>query len=75
MPKPRITRVTDNVYGDWEAYYLDGMLIHQYHSVDVWEIMQALSDMVAYSAIEASVEETGGLFPDNLEEVIRGGEE
>lgn len=71
MHKPTITRVRDSTYGDWEAYYVDGALIDQNHTVDIWSVMQALAGVVAYTEIEASAHETGDHFPDNLEEVVR----
>ena len=57
--------------GDWEAWYLNGKLIAEGHSVRVEDILDALSDILlnTYKTIEISDEKAEEGFEVNLEDM------
>jgi hypothetical protein len=63
-----IVSVYDDVSGDWEGLYFDGRLVTQNHSIDAGEVLSLIGYDVTY--VSASAEETGGRFPDRLEDVV-----
>ena len=66
-----LTYVT-NTGGDWEAIYIDGKLHHEGHSIPayVWFAMTGVcSDRSEFEVNSEWLEDQGGKFPDNFEDI------
>jgi hypothetical protein len=59
--------------GDWEAWYMDGKLIAEGHSVRIQDILDGISGVFpsTYKIIEISDEKAEEGFSENLEEVLK----
>jgi hypothetical protein len=59
--------------GDWEAWYMDGKLIAEGHSVRVQDILDEISSVFpnTYKLIEISDEKADEGFSESLEEVLK----
>lgn len=70
--KPAINQFTKLLSSDWEAWYLNGKLIAEGHSVRVENILDSLADILpnTYDAIQISDEKAEEGFKDNLEDMI-----
>jgi hypothetical protein len=58
--------------GDWEAWYLNGKLIVEGHSVSGWNMLDALADVFSNTirTVEISDEVAEMGFTENLEDMI-----
>lgn len=63
----KITKVFESYYGDWVGYYLDGVLIHEGHSMNEHEFFPALG--FEYEAIDREIGEDAIGFPNKLEDL------
>jgi len=69
--KPIINQFTKLMSSDWEAWYLNGKLIAEGHSVRVERILDILADILPnkYEAIQISDELAEEGFNDNLSDM------
>lgn len=67
----KLTRVYPES-GDWEAWYLNGKLIAEGHSVDARNLLEALADVFLneVKSFEISDELAEQGFPTNLEDML-----
>lgn len=66
----RINKIAWIVSDDWEAFYVNGKLVQQYHNIDPWVITKAAG--IAYHVLTTAgkkwlVDE--GEFPENLDDI------